>query len=250
MNSTERFSDRVDNYVKYRPGYPPEMLELFRDVLGIVPRDVVCDIGSGTGISAKVFLENGNTVIGVEPNDAMREASLRFLAEFDRFLAVKGTAEATTLADDSVDLIIAAQAFHWFRPADARKEFERIGRKDARLALIWNDRLLDADDLHRGYEQLLLKYGTDYAAVRHDNIKPEQLNEIFAEDARHVSFRNVQTLDLDGLRGRMLSSSYVPNASDERFSAMIAELEELFAKHAENGRIKLLYRTDVFFGSL
>lgn len=180
----------------------------------------------------------------------MREASLRFLAEFDRFLAVKGTAEATTLADDSVDLIIAAQAFHWFRPADARKEFERIGRKDARLALIWNDRLLDADDLHRGYEQLLLKYGTDYAAVRHDNIKPEQLNEIFAEDARHVSFRNVQTLDLDGLRGRMLSSSYVPNASDERFSAMIAELEELFAKHAENGRIKLLYRTDVFFGSL
>ena len=244
MNSTERFSDRVDNYVKYRPGYPPEMLELFRDVLGIVPRDVVCDIGSGTGISAKVFLENGNTVIGVEPNDAMREASIKFLAEFDRFLAVKGTAEATTLADDSVDLIIAAQAFHWFRPAEARQEFERIERKDARLALIWNDRLLDVDD------QLLLKYGTDYAVVRLDNIKPEQLNEIFAEDARHVSFRNVQTLDLDGLRGRMLSSSYVPNASDERFSAMIAELEELFAKHAENGRIKLLYRTDVFFGPL
>src|SRR4051812_35209407 len=113
-DTVERFSNRVANYVKYRPGYPPEILEIFRDEMNLTGDSVVADIGSGTGISARVFLENGNPVFGVEPNAAMRAAAKEFLKSFPQFESVEGTAEATNLPDRSVDLVIAAQAFHWF----------------------------------------------------------------------------------------------------------------------------------------
>ncbi len=113
-DTVERFSNRVENYVKYRPGYPREVLDLFRDEMNLTENSVIADIGSGTGISAKLFLENGNEVFGVEPNAAMRGAAEEFLREFPKFKSVDGTAENTNLPDNSVDLVVAAQAFHWF----------------------------------------------------------------------------------------------------------------------------------------
>lgn len=246
-NTVERFSNRVENYVKYRPGYPPEVLQAFRDEMSLTEDSVIADIGSGTGISAKVFLENGNTVYGIEPNAAMREAAENFLQKFPKFESVDGTAENTTLADDSVDFVTAAQAFHWFDPAKTHAEFSRILRAKGYVVLIWNERLLDANDFLRDYEKLLIKYGSDYEKVRHDNIDPNKLKEFFQNDFSQKTFRNVQTLDFDGLKGRLMSSSYMPIETDERFEPMIIELRALFENHAENGKIKILYDTNIFY---
>lgn len=249
-DTVERFSNRVANYVKYRPSYPPEVLQFFRDKLNLQKDSVVADIGSGTGISAKVFLENGNTVYGVEPNAAMREAAEEFLKDFPNFKSVNGTSENTTLEDDSIDFVTAAQAFHWFDPPKTRAEFKRILKTGGYVVLIWNERQLDSDDFHREYEKFLVEYGTDYEKVRHDNIPHEKLAEFFQTEFGAVKFQNKQLLDFAGLRGRMLSSSYMPNEQDARFPEMSEKLRRLFTKHAESGRISLLYDTNLFYGRL
>lgn len=250
MNTVERFSDRVENYVKYRPGYPPEVLHLFRDEMNLRPHSVVADIGAGTGISAKIFLENGNKVLAVEPNELMRAAANEFLRDFPNFRTIDGTAENTTLADDSIDFVVAAQAFHWFDEAKTRREFERILKDGGFVVLLWNERQLDTTQFLRDYENLLIEFGTDYETVRHENITKETLRDFFQTDFREAIFRNAQTVDFDGLKGRMLSSSYVPSADDPRFAEMIKNLESLFAEHSESGKIDILYDTKVFYGKI
>lgn len=249
-NTVERFSDRVENYVKYRPGYPPEVLSLFRDEMNLQSDSVVADIGAGTGISAKLFAANENVVFGVEPNELMREAAEEFLRDLPNFKAIDGTAENTTIPDDSVDFVVAAQAFHWFDRTKTRREFKRILKDGGFVVLIWNERQLDTTAFLRGYENLLIEFGTDYERIRHDNITRETLRGFFQTDFRQAIFRNAQTVDFDGLRGRMLSSSYVPSADNPRFAEMIKNLESLFAEHAESGKIDILYDTKVFYGQI
>jgi len=251
MTSTvERFSNRVENYAKYRPGYPPEMLEFFKDHLGLTSKSVIADIGSGTGLSAVPFLENGNVVYGVEPNAGMRAAAEGSLKEFKNFRSIDGTSTDTTLDDKSVDFIIAAQAFHWFDPEPTRAEFKRILRPGGHVALIWNERQLDSTPFLREYEQLLLKYATDYKRVRHENIDREKLGAFFEKGFERHSFPNDQIHDFEGLKGRLLSSSYMPAEGDETFELMINELRILLAKHAEAGKITILYDTNVFCSQL
>jgi len=249
-NSIERFSNRVENYVKYRPGYPPEMLEVFRGEMNLTPESLIADIGSGTGISAKVFLENGNTVIGVEPNKAMREAAEEYLRAFPKFQSIDGTAENTNLEPGSIDIVIAAQAFHWFDPEKTRAEFQRILRPGGSAALIWNERRLTGDEFHEGYEKLLLKYGNDYERVRHENVDENILSGFFRSDFKRETLENAQVLDYEGLLGRLLSSSYMPTETDDRFAPLNAELHALFAKHSEHGMIKVLYDTNIFYTQL
>lgn len=249
-NTVERFSNRVENYVKYRPSYPKEILDLFRMEMNLNKNSIVADIGSGTGISAKLFLENGNSVIGVEPNAAMRAAAEEFLKDYPNFTIVNGTAEKTTLADKSADFIIAAQAFHWFDEAKTRSEFERILKDAGFVALVWNERQLDTTAFLRDYEQLLIEFGTDYEMVRHENITKETLRNFFQTDFAEAVFSNAQTVDFDGLRGRMLSSSYIPSEENPRFPEMIKKLKSLFATHAENGKIQILYNTKIFYGQI
>ncbi len=249
-DTVERFSDRVENYVKYRPGYPPEVLQLFHDKMNLRPRSVVADIGAGTGISAKIFLENGNEVFAVEPNELMREAAAEYLRDFPNVTVVDGTAENTTLPDNSVDFVVAAQAFHWFDETNTRREFARILKDGGFVVLIWNERQLHSTAFLRDYENLLIEFGTDYEAVRHDNITKETLRHFFQTDFREAIFRNAQTVDFDGLKGRMLSASYVPSTDNLRFAEMIKNLESLFAEHAESGKIDILYDTKVFYGRI
>src|SRR4051794_38517305 len=109
-DSKERFTSRVADYQRARPGYPAEVMTLLVREMGLRPEWVVADVGSGTGISAKPFLESGNVVYAVEPNQAMREAAEGALGGFSRFHSVNGSAEATTLANRSVDLVVAGQA--------------------------------------------------------------------------------------------------------------------------------------------
>jgi len=249
-NTVERFSNRVENYVKYRPGYPNEILEVFRAEMNLRPESVVVDVGAGTGISAKIFLENGNAVFGVEPNSAMRAAAEEFLRDFPKFESIDGTAENTNLPAGAVDFVIAAQAFHWFDKEKTRAEFKRILRAGGFAALIWNERQLDTNDFLRDYEKLLKKFGTDYEKVRHDNIEREMLKDFFQTDFSTKTFLNVQTLDFEGLKGRLLSSSYMPANTDPLFEPMIAELQRLFEKYAESGKIKILYDTNIFYTRL
>ena len=247
MQSVERFSNRVANYVKYRPGYPPEMLEFFKSDLGLTEGSVIADIGAGTGLSSKPFLENGNVVYGVEPNAAMREAATSFLVEFGNFRSIDGTSDRTNLDDDSVDFVIAAQAFHWFEPESTRSEFKRILKPGGYVCLIWNERQLETNEFLKKYEQLLLKHANDYGNVRHENIQEGQLEGFFLQPFERVTFSNQQILDFDGLKGRLLSSSYMPNEGDPKFEPMIKDLTDLFAKHERGGKITILYDTNVFY---
>ncbi len=251
MDPTRRFSDRVENYVRYRPGYPAAVVEMLRTEAGLSPSWVVADIGSGTGISTELFLRNGNTVFAVEPNAEMRAAAEARLGHRSRFHSTVGTAEATTLAAQSVDLVIAGQAFHWFDRGRARAEFQRILRPAGWVALFWNVRRTDSTPFLRAYEELLLTYGTDYAQVRHENVTPEVLQEFFgAGSYRTAVFPNAQSFDLEGLKGRLLSSSYAPAPAHPRHAPMLAELERTFREYEEEGMVTFEYDTEMYYGQL
>lgn len=247
-NATSRFSDRVENYVRYRPGYPAEALQALREECGLKPEHVIADIASGTGIWTRLLLENGNHVFAVEPNAEMREAGEGLLADFSRFTSVEGTAEATSLPDASVDFVTAAQAAHWFDRERARREFARLLKPGGWLVLLWNERVVDGTAFLREYEDLLLKFGTDYKDVRHERTT-EAVNEFFdPEPYRERVFAMRQEFDYAGLEGRLLSSSYAPGPEHSQHRPMLGELRRLFDKYAGNGKVGVDYKTRVYFG--
>ncbi len=247
-NATSRFSDRVENYIRYRPGYPPEVVETLKSECGLLSTHVIADIASGTGIWTRMLLENGNPVYGIEPNADMRRAGERLLASFRAFTSIDGSAEATTLSDQSVDFVTAAQAAHWFHRERARREFCRILQPDGWLVLLWNERETDTTPFLRAYEQLLLTYGTDYEDVRHERTT-ESVNEFFdPAPYGERTFPMKQEFDYAGLEGRLLSSSYAPAAGHPKHEPMLRELQRVFEKHAQNGRVAVHYKTRVYFG--
>jgi len=249
-NATSRFSDRVENYIRYRPGYPVEVLRVLEKDCGLTPGHVVADIASGTGIWTRNLLENGNPVFGVEPNAEMRQAGERLLTSFPKFTGVAGTAEATTLADQSVDFVTAAQAAHWFHRERARREFVRILKPAGWLVLLWNERLTDSTAFLREYEELLLTYGTDYAEVRHEQTT-DAVNEFFdPAPFQERAFEMRQEFDYAGLEGRLLSSSYAPGSEHVRHGAMLAELQRIFHRHAVVGHVAFDYTTRLYFGRI
>jgi len=251
---TRRFSDRVANYVRYRPGYPSAMLEALVAEAGLGPGTATADVGSGTGISTELLLRAGGELWAVEPNAEMRAAAEARLAEEPRFHSVEGTAEATTLPSASVDLVAAGQAFHWFDVERTRAEFARILRPApagrAQVALFWNSRLTDASPFLRAYEDLLQRFGTDYAEIDHTKIGPDKLVPFFGGAFEKRTFPNHQELDYEGLEGRLLSSSYVPAPGHPDHEPMLKALRQIFDQHQEAGRVRLLYDTELFLGRL
>ena len=249
-NATSRFSDRVENYVRYRPGYPAEALDALQRECKLDARHVIADIASGTGIWTRMLLDHGNAVFGIEPNAEMREAGERLLAGFPRFTTVAGKAEATNLPDSSVDFVTAAQAAHWFDRERARWEFARILKPGGWLVLLWNERETDSTPFLRDYEQLLLKFGTDYEAVRHERTT-DSVNEFFdPAPFQERVFAMRQEFDYPGLEGRLLSSSYAPGLDHRQHRPMLQELQRIFAIHASAGRVTFDYKTRVYFGKL
>ena len=248
---TRRFSTRVADYVKYRPGYPSNVLRLLEDECGLDPASVVADVGSGTGILSELFLKHGNRVYGVEPNREMREAGERLLAAYPDFVSIDGRAEETTLDDESVDFVTAGQAFHWFDPPRACREFKRILRPGGWVILVWNDRRTAGTPLFEDYERLLLEYGTDYKEVSVKYAEESMLAALYGpSEIRTKSFDNEQVFDFDGLRGRLTSSSYSPRPGHPNFDPMMRELESLFRRHERDGRVVVAYDTKVFYGRL
>ena len=247
---TARFSDRVENYVRYRPGYPPEVLDLLRNECGLRPHQIVADIASGTGMFSRLLLENGNSVFAVEPNLEMREAGAHELESYSRLVSIAGTAEETTLRSGSVDFVTAAQAAHWFDLPRARAEFARILRPDGWCVLIWNERRTASTPFLRDYEQLLLTYGTDYKEVRHERTTAV-IDEFFAP-ALHQErvFDLRQRFDYEGAAGRLLSSSYAPLEGHPSYAPMMQELRRIFRAHAADNAVEFEYNTRVFYGHL
>jgi SAM-dependent methyltransferase len=249
-NATSRFSDRVENYIRYRPGYPIDVIELLRRECGLSVGSVVADIGSGTGVLSRMLLEAGSSVFGIEPNDAMRHAAEELLSGHKKFRSIAGSAEASTLDSGSVDLITAAQAAHWFERGRARAEFIRILKPGGWCALIWNERQTDSTPFLRGYEELLLHFATDYEDVRHERTTAT-ISEFFAP-CRFVErvFHLRQEFDYKGLEGRLLSSSYAPTQGHPKHEPMLRELKRIFDAHARNGLVAFEYNTRVYYGRL
>ena len=160
-------------------------------------------------------------------------------------------AEATTLADSSVDFVTAGQAFHWFDREQARKEFTRILKPNGWVGLIWNERLTGTSPFLRAYEELLRQYGTDYATVDHRNVDTDAITAFFAPQPFTLrQFENRQVFGYDGVEGRLLSSSYTPEPNHPNYQPMLGALRALFDKYQINGNVSFDYATRLYFGRL
>ena len=249
LEPTKRFSNRVENYARYRPGYPAEIVDLLRSDCGLTQRSVIADIGSGTGKLSEIFLKAGCRVFGVEPNKEMRAEGERM--SLPNFTSIDATAEATTLPAQSVDFITAAQAFHWFDQTRCRAEFLRILKPNGWLVIIWNDRHTDATAFQADYEKLLLEFGTDYAQACHRRTdKPELIERFFGKPPLFKNFYQNQRFDFEGIKGRLLSSSYAPAPGQPKHGEMLAALKRVYADHQVNGRVTFEYETHVYYGHL
>lgn len=246
MLPTQRFSNRVENYIKYRPSYPAALIDLLRTDCQLTPASIVADIGSGTGLLSKLFLANGNTVFGVEPNAEMRAAGETLRQDYPHFMSIDATAEATTLAADSVDFVTAGQAFHWFDTRLTQPEFRRILKPHGWIVLVWNERQQD-DPFQAAYEQLVRRHSPEYRAVRHQRIDEPALAAWLGPGLRLAVLDNEQVLDLAGIKGRLLSSSYAPMAGEAGHQAMIEALEAIFQQHQQHGRVRFTYQTKVYY---
>jgi SAM-dependent methyltransferase len=250
-DATQRFSSRVENYIKYRPGYPNGVVETLRSECGLTADSIVADVGSGTGILTEMFLRNGNAVYGIEPNREMREAAERLLRDYPRFRSVAAQAEETTLDDAGVDLVTAGQAFHWFDREKTRREFSRILKPRGWVALIWNERVTTTTPFLVAYEQLLKDYSTDYEQVDHRRIDDDVIRVFFGPNQfRLKQFENVQVFDYEGVKGRLLSSSYAPEEGRLNYEPMIAGLEKIFQTYQDEGRVVFEYVTQMYYGQL
>jgi ubiquinone/menaquinone biosynthesis C-methylase UbiE len=249
-DSTKRFSDRVDYYLKYRPKYPQVIITTLQKECALAGKSVIADIGSGTGFLAELFLENGNQVFGVEPNAGMRAGAEQYLADYPNFTSVDGTAENTSLKSNRSDFVTAAQAFHWFDIEKCRVEFKRILKADGFVALIWHERD-KTDPFLQDYEQALKSHSKDYGASHHKNITPEILRTFYGhDDFKHFIFEYTQHFDLEGLHGRALSASYVPAPGEPGNTELMDRLSELFEQYEKAGQVSFRYQTQMYYGRL
>ncbi|GAB3424738.1 class I SAM-dependent methyltransferase [Niabella aquatica] len=245
-DNTKRFSEHVDDYIKYRPSYPQEMIDVLEKCIGLNSKKTIADIGSGTGISSIPFLENGNVVYGIEPNKEMRNAQALMLEKFPTFKSVNGSAEKTTLSDKSVDIIFSGQAFHWFDKEASKKEFKRILSPGGHIVLVWNSRNTQSE-LQKAYEQILYENIKEYQDVNHHNVDKEVIAQFFSpRELFLTTLQNAQEFDLAGLKGRLRSSSYCPKDGPV-FNKLMGEMDTLFSKYQNNGKIAFTYETLMYW---
>ena len=246
---TKRFTDKVDQYVKYRPGYPADGIDFLQNEGNLSAGSTIADIGSGTGIFTELLLNRGYKVYGVEPNDAMQQAAILQLGNNKNFIPIDGTAEGTTLRANSIQLIVCAQAFHWFKEEKTRTEFNRILTDNGHVALIWNNRSADVDDFSLAYENLLKGHSVDYNKVNHRNVNDINFKAFFnSGNYKTVKYPNKQVFDEEGFLGRAFSSSYVPSGDTGEGKKFAEILKMMFAKYNQNGKVTFYYQTEVYFG--
>jgi ubiquinone/menaquinone biosynthesis C-methylase UbiE len=250
-DAKQRFSNRVADYARYRPSYPSALVDLLGKECRLRSEQVIADIGSGTGLLSKLFLNHGNRVYGVEPNAEMRTGGEEYLRGHANFTSVDGSAEATTLGNASVDFVTVGQAFHWFDVPAAEREFRRILKAGGWVVVVWHDRRMDETPFAREYEDVLVRFGIDYKSVKDTYPETEKMRNFF--DAGTFQTRdlpNHQDFDWEGLRGRLRSSSYAPTESHGNYAPMIARLRSIFEAYQQNGSVRMEYFACVYFGKL
>jgi len=251
QDSTQHFSSRVENYIKYRPSYPTTVIEILTERCGLTPTAHIADIGSGTGILTELWLKQGNPVFGVEPNREMRQAGERLLAAYPHFTSVNGTAEATTLPSQSIDFVSAGQTFHWFDVAKARQEFGRVLKPGGWAVLIWNVRQNQASPFMIAYNQLIYAFAIDMTVSQEQRIDEHVLATFYRPSAYQlITCPNQQRFDFAGMLGRLLSSSYMPNVDHIDYAPMLAQAKALFAQHETNGQVVIEYATRIYYGQI
>lgn len=245
---TDRFSRKAEVYSKYRPSYPTKILEILGIEIGFTSDKIVADIGSGTGILSKIFLDNGNFVYGIEPNNQMRSFAEKNLACFRKFVSLNRLAERTGLPDSSVDLVTAGQALHWFDRDLARTEFARILKKKTGCVMIIYNERKKKDATMDDYDSLVDRHA---AKSETPDVDSEYLTNFFAhKDYKEFTVPNEQALDYDGLVGRATSASYLPSKGEPGFDVLEKDVTELFNRYAQNGKITLRYETIIFLGQI
>ena len=248
IDPTKRFSKTVENYLAYRPGYPSEIIDFMSDELDYNADAIVADIGSGTGKLTTLFVKNGNLTFAVEPNKEMRQSAEHLFNQFPNFQSIEGTAEETTLPDNSVDFVVSGQAFHWFDQQNTKSEFQRILKNGGKILLIWNKRMDEKSSFMKAYDDFLLEWATDYEATSLRKIDHKVLGNFYApDDFQQKDFFHFQSFDLEGLKGRYLSCSYAFDKTHPKHSVAINVLSSIFERFQENGLVKMCYRTEVYF---
>jgi len=249
--NTERFTERVDNYVKYRPSYPKEFIDYLYTNVGFSKDSNIADIGSGTGILTTQLLERGSQVVGVEPNMEMRKASETLLEKYPKFVSIDGTSEASGLANNSVGFVICGQSFHWFDQAACQKEFQRILKPRGKVVLVWNNRRILESGFSAEYEYLLKTHTNDYNEVNHKLITDAEFKLFFKDGVFDtVILNNEQQFDFEGLKGRMLSSSYVPLRGEKNYNSLMVAMKEIFNKYEVNGTVSFQLDTEGYVGEV
>jgi SAM-dependent methyltransferase len=250
-DAKQRFSNRVADYVRYRPRYPLALLDLLAKECGLRPDHIIADIGSGSGLLSKLFLDYGTRVYGVEPNAEMRVGGEEFLRSYANFTSINGSAEATTLANASVDFITVGQAFHWFDVSSAQREFRRILKDGAWAVVVWQDRRMEETPFAQEYEAILVRFGIDYKSVKDTYPETEKMRNFFAPGTfRARDLPNHQDFDWEGLGGRLRSSSYAPTEGHANYAPMMSELRKVFDKYQRDGSVRMEYFARVYFGKL
>jgi SAM-dependent methyltransferase len=250
LDPIKRFSNRVENYLKYRPTYPPEIIPLLKSECGLTAESIIVDLGSGTGLLTELFLKNGNQVFGVEPNPEMRAAGEKVLARYPKFASVDAVAEATTLPNHSVDFVVAGQAFHWFDRQKARPEFARVLKPDGWVMLVWNGYRVKSSPLMASYQDLVVRYGTDYSEIQRE-VEGCDVESFYAPAiCRCARFEFQQSFHYQGLKGRFLSASYALEPDHPDYEAMLADLRKIFEANQQDGKVIFAYETVLYYGQL
>jgi SAM-dependent methyltransferase len=250
-DAKQRFSNRVTDYARYRPGYPSALIDLLAKECGLRRDHIIADVASGTGLLTKLFLDHGNRVYGIEPNAEMRAGGEAFLRGYPDFTSINGSAEATTLANSFVDFVTVGQAFHWFDVAPTQREFRRILKLGGWAVVVWQDRRMDETPFAREYENVLVRFGIDYKSVKDTYPETEKLRNFFeAGTFQTHDLPNHQDFDWEGLRGRLRSSSYAPTEGHANYQPMIADLRRIFDTYQQNRTVRMEYFARAYFGKL
>lgn len=242
MNPRSRFTSRAENYAKYRPSYPSKVID--RILTDLKSELVAADIGAGTGISSRLLAERGIRVLALEPNTAMRQlAQPHPLVEF-----YDSSAEETQIPDATVDLITCFQAFHWFNPEPALREFARILKPRGRLAVVWHNRDRE-DKFTRKYSSLTRKASNNNSELRYGTERYLR-DTLWFDPVRHLVFPYQQALSFQALIGRAMSTSYIPQ-NGEIHDRFIRDLNQLHQQYRnERGLVYLQYQTSVYLTEL
>ncbi|MFC7523874.1 class I SAM-dependent methyltransferase [Parapedobacter sp. GCM10030251] len=249
-DSVSRFSHKAALYDRFRPHYPPELVAFLKASIAPDPGKTVADIAAGTGIFTEQIAQWGNPVFVVEPNRAMSRLARRRLSGFKNCVFVNGTAESTGLPSQSIDLIVSAQAFHWFDLTKTKAEFQRIGRHNLLVAVVWNLRNTDSS-FEQAYESLIRTYGMDYLSLSQRRMDTEEVLSFFAPDSpEYRVFEHADDLTFEQLRGRMLSYSFMPGETSPVYEELLEEITKMFNLYQEDGKVRLSYKTRLFIGGI